>query len=78
MTVSSEESEIGKAQEEIACDYTGEETVLTFNYYYILEPLRVIEDEAVEMEFNDPKHAVILRPVGDESYFNIIMPLQSE
>ncbi len=78
MTVSSEESEIGKAQEEISCDYTGEETVLTFNYYYILEPLRVIEDEAVEMEFNDPKHAVILRPVGDDSYFNIIMPLQSE
>jgi DNA polymerase-3 subunit beta len=78
MTISSEESEIGKAQEEIPCDYAGEEAVLTFNYYYILEPLRVIDDETVELEFNDAKHAVILRPVGNASYFNIIMPLQSE
>ena len=78
MTISSEESEIGKAQEEIACEYTGQEAVLTFNYYYILEPLRVIDDDTVEIEFNDAKHAVILKPVDNDRYFNIIMPLQSE
>jgi DNA polymerase-3 subunit beta len=78
MTISSEESEIGKAQEEIVCDYSGDDAVLTFNYYYILEPLRVIDDDMVEMEFNDAKHAVILKPLGNERYFNIIMPLQSE
>jgi DNA polymerase-3 subunit beta len=78
LVISSEESEIGKAQEEITCDYTGPEQTVTFNYYYLLEPLRVITDESVEIEFNDSKKAVILRPQGNTDYFNIIMPLQSE
>jgi DNA polymerase III subunit beta len=78
LTISSEESEIGKAQEEIPCEYSGQEQVLTFNYYYILEPLRVIDTDMVEIDFNDAKHAVILKPVGEARYFNIIMPLQSE
>jgi DNA polymerase-3 subunit beta len=78
LTISSEESEIGKAQEEIACEYTGPEMTLTFNYFYILEPLRVIGDDVVEMEFNDPKRAVIIKPQGNDQYLNIVMPLQSE
>ena len=78
LVISSEESEIGKAQEEIVCDYSGPEIVITFNYFYLLEPLRVIEDETVELEFNDARRAVILRPQGNHSYFNIIMPLQGE
>jgi DNA polymerase-3 subunit beta len=78
LVISSEESEIGKAQEEIVCDYSGPDITLTFNYYYLLEPLRVIDDETVEMEFNDPKKAVILKPSGNNRYLNIIMPLQTE
>jgi DNA polymerase III subunit beta len=78
LVISSEESEIGRAQEEIACDYAGSEQTITFNYYYLLEPLRVIDDETVEIEFNDARKAVILRPQGNTDYFNIIMPLQSE
>lgn len=78
LVISSEESEIGKAQEEVACEYSGPEITLTFNYYYLLEPLRVIDDEIVEIEFNDAKRAVILKPQGDKNYINIIMPLQNE
>ncbi len=78
LVISSEESEIGKAQEEIGCDYAGPELTITFNYFYLLEPLRVIEGDTVELEFNDARRAVILRPQGDAAYFNIIMPLQSE
>ena len=78
LVVSSEESEVGKAQEEISCDYSGPPTTLTFNYYYLLEPLRVIDSDMIDIEFNDAKKAVILKPKDDKQYVNIIMPLQSE
>ncbi|HEQ71089.1 MAG TPA: DNA polymerase III subunit beta, partial [Spirochaetia bacterium] len=78
LVVSSEESDIGKAHDEIACEYDGPEMTMTFNYFYLLEPLKVINDEMIDIAFNDPKKAVILKPRNDTRYLNIIMPLQSE
>lgn len=77
MLISSEESEIGKAQDEINCHYGGPEILLVFNYNYILEPLRVINDPKIELDFNDAQRTVILKPLGSNNYLNIIMPLQT-
>ncbi|MBN1525466.1 MAG: DNA polymerase III subunit beta [Spirochaetales bacterium] len=78
ISVSSEESDIGMAREELECEYSGPEYTLTFNYLYILEPLNVIDDEYIRMDFNDPKKAVIMKAKGEQDYMNIVMPLQSE
>jgi DNA polymerase-3 subunit beta len=78
MTLSSEESEIGVAKEEIPCDYEGEEVVFALNCLYLIEPLREITDEEVVMEYTEEGRAITLKSAEQRDYFHIIMPMQLE
>ena len=72
----SEESEIGIAREEIPCTYEGPETSLALNYLFLVEPLRVIDEESVNIKFTDSKKAISLLPSDDKEYVHIIAPMQ--
>jgi len=76
LVVSSEETEIGAAREEIPCEYSGEDTAIALNYRYVEEPLRVLESETLKIEFSDPARAITLKPEPEGDYFHIIMPMQ--
>jgi DNA polymerase-3 subunit beta len=78
LVLSSEESEIGFAKEEIPCDYTGEEVTFALNCLYISDPLHEIGDEAVILEYTEPGKAITLRSAQQRDYFHIIMPMQLE
>ena len=78
MILSSEESEIGIAKEEILCDYTGEETIFALNYLYFSEPLRVMGDSDIILEFTESNKAITLRSAEEREYFHIVMPMQLE
>lgn len=75
LTVRSEESEIGVAQEEIACEYGGPDTTMALNYLYLMEPLRVMEEEKVSLRFTEPTKAISLFPVPEKDFFHIVMPM---
>jgi len=76
LTVKSEESEIGVAQEELSCVYEGPETAIALNYLYLAEPLRVMEDESISIRFTESTKAISLYPVPEKDFFHIIMPMQ--
>ena len=78
LIISSQESEIGTAKEEIPCRYEGEEVKIALNYLYIEEPLKVIDSERICIEFTERMHAITLRPEPAEDFFHIIMPMQME
>ncbi|GMO53108.1 MAG: DNA polymerase III subunit beta [Treponemataceae bacterium] len=78
LTISSREDEKGNAQEQIPCEYEGEEVSLAFNNIYIDEPLKVMESERVRFEFTELMKAVTVRPEPAKDYFHIIMPMQSD
>jgi DNA polymerase-3 subunit beta len=78
LLLSSEESEIGLAKEEIACDYEGEEVTFALNCLYLSEPLREIADASIVMEYTEPGKAITLRSAEERDYFHIIMPMQIE
>ncbi len=75
LRITSEQSDMGNADEEIPCEYAGDPMVIAFNYVYIEEPLRVIDTERITFEFTESLKAVTMRaePAGD--YFHIIMPM---
>ncbi len=75
LTLTSPESEIGTADEEIPCQYDGEEITIAFNNRYISEPLKNIASENIVFEFTEAMKAVTLRPEPAEDYFHIIMPM---
>ncbi len=72
----SEESEIGIAKEEVSCSFIGPETTIALNYLYLVEPLKVIEDETVLIRFTEANKAITLLPFSEKNYFHIIMPMQ--
>ncbi len=76
LTISSRESELGVASEEVACDYEGPEMAFAVNCLYMIEPLREIGTETVSLEFSDVNKAITLKPQPEDGYLNIIMPMQ--
>ncbi|MEM5947227.1 DNA polymerase III subunit beta [Spirochaetia bacterium 38H-sp] len=74
--LSSEESEIGVAREEIAAQYDGDEHTIGINYQYLMEPLKVMEGDVVEIQFTDSTKAITLKEKDNGNSFNIIMPMQ--
>jgi DNA polymerase-3 subunit beta len=75
LTIQSEESEIGNAAEEISCDYNGESISLALNYQFLIDPLKVITEETVTINFSDPNKAVSIFAPSEKHYFHIIMPM---
>jgi DNA polymerase III subunit beta len=76
LTIMSKESELGVATEELPCEYKGPDMSFAVNCLYMSEPLREIGSEKASLEFSDVNKAITLRPVPDEGYTNIIMPMQ--
>lgn len=78
LVISSEESEIGTAREDLSCEYEGADVTIALNYKYVEEPLRVMGGDEVCIEFSEPNRAITLssRPRGD--YFHVVMPMQLE
>jgi DNA polymerase-3 subunit beta len=78
MVVSSEESDLGTAREEFACDYSGPEATIALNYKYVEEPLKVMDSENITIEFTEPNRAITVSPDPGEDYFHVVMPMQIE
>lgn len=78
LIISSEESEIGMAREEIPCEYTGPEATIALNYIYLMEPLKEIAEENVSIEFTETGKAVTLKSVPEKEYLHIVMPMQTK
>ncbi len=78
ITVSSKESELGVASEEVPCEYRGPEMSFAVNCMYMIEPLREIGTETAGIEFSDVNKAVTLKPNPEDGYLNIIMPMQMD
>jgi len=76
ITLKSEESEIGMAKEEIPCDYSGPSVVIALNCLYLLDPLKVMEEEKVVLKFTEPNKAISLYPTPEKDFFHIVMPMQ--
>lgn len=75
LTLISPESDIGNADEEIPCQYDGEEVMLAFNFKYIEEPLKKTDSKRIAFDFIDSNKAVILRNEPKSDYFHVIMTM---
>ena len=78
LKITSFQSEMGSADEEISCEFSGEPYTFAFNFNYIEEPLREITTETIAFEFTEEMKAVTMRPEPAQDYFHIIMPMQKE
>lgn len=76
MILSTNNPEVGEANEDITVDYKGEELTIGFNSRYMMDVLTAMDKEAVRLEFNDPLSPCLIMEEGDENYKCVVMPMR--
>ena len=66
----------GKSEEELAINYDGEDLAIAFNYKFVLEALKNIESDDVNVGLNTALSATVLRPDNEDDFVCLIMPVQ--
>lgn len=69
-------TEIGNVYEEIEIKKQGKEIEIAFNPKYLIDALKVIEDEFVDLQFTNSLNPCIIRKIGGEDYKYLILPIR--
>lgn len=69
-------SELGKVHEEIFVELEGDEIEIAFNSKYLIDALKVIEDEEIYMEFTSNLSPGILKSTTTNNYTHLILPVR--
>lgn len=69
-------SEIGNVHEELPCKSEGDELLIAFNARYLLEGIRVIEEEKLVLFFTDAVNPCIIHPYEDRDYLYLVLPVR--
>lgn len=76
MTVSANNPEQEEAIDEIPIEYQGEEVEIGFNVGYLIEALKALDNEEVDMGLEDPNSSCTLHIPGDISTLYLVMPMR--
>ncbi len=76
LTITSSNSDLGDAKEEIDVNYDNEPMEIGFNAKYIIDCLSIQNAENIVFHLNDKATAGLLRPEGKDDYTYIVMPMR--
>lgn len=69
-------SQIGDAKEEVLVETVGKELEIGFNPKYIIDALKAIEDEEVYLDFGSNISPCVIRPIVDEKFTYMVLPVR--
>lgn len=69
-------SEEGNVKEEVIVNKTGDDIEIGFNAKYVLDVLKSIDDDEIEMTFNTSITPCIVRPLEGNKYEYLILPVR--
>lgn len=69
-------SEIGNVNENIITTNNGDNINIAFNSRYILEGIKIIDSEEVQLNFMGSLNPCIIKPLGDENYIYLVLPVR--
>lgn len=70
-------SQVGENTSEATVETSGEDAEVALNCRYILDALSVVKTPQVTFGVTGKINPCLLRPVGEENYLHVIMPLRS-
>ena len=76
IVMNSTNPDVGEANDEIEISYSGEERSTGYNVNYLADAVEVIDESDVEFEIGAGMKPGVIRAVGNENYFCIVMPLK--
>ncbi len=75
LLISARAEEIGTNEGEIDGIVEGDEAKIAFNGRYLTDILQVVGTERVALETSSPSSPGVFRPVGDDSFVHVVMPM---
>ncbi|MCH7655808.1 MAG: DNA polymerase III subunit beta [Chloroflexi bacterium] len=75
LTVSSRAEELGDNTGDIAAEVEGGDAKIAFNSRYLTDVLGVLNVEKVALEMTTSSSPGVIRPVGDDHYVHVVMPM---
>lgn len=69
-------SEEGNVKEEVFIEKNGENLEIGFNSKYVLDVLKVINDEEIKIELNTSVSPCIVKPIEGDSFLYLILPVR--
>jgi len=75
LVISARAEELGDNRGEIDASMEGEAAKIAFNSRYLQDVLQVLDCSQVALETSGPSSPGVLRPVGQENYVHVVMPM---
>lgn len=69
-------TEIGNVNEQIPSKNEGDSVNIAFNSKYILDGIKNIDSEEIELLFMGSLNPCIIRPIDDENYIYLVLPVR--
>lgn len=76
LTLKADTPDAGASEESFEIDYKNEDMTIAFNYKYVIEGLKNMEQDEVKIEMNTNLSPTVFRPNSEEDYISLIMPVQ--
>jgi DNA polymerase III subunit beta len=76
VTLSSQNPDLGEAQEEVDAAVTGGDLKIGFNARYLLDVLSVLSCDEIQLGLSDELSPGVIRPVGEAGYLAVVMPMR--
>ena len=76
LKVFSQTIETGKNEATLPCRAEGIAVKISFNYKFLLDGLNSVKGAEVTLELSENEGPCILRPVGDNSFLYVLMPIK--
>ena len=70
-------AEIGDNQGSVEATVEGDGTTIAFNARYLLDVLQNVSTEQFALELNGPLSPGVFRPIGDDAYTHVVMPVRT-
>ncbi|HEY8362881.1 MAG TPA: DNA polymerase III subunit beta [Tissierellaceae bacterium] len=69
-------SEIGYVNEFVDAEISGDDINIAFNSRYLLEGIKVIDSEDIQLNFMGELNPCIINPLDDENYTYLVLPVR--
>jgi DNA polymerase-3 subunit beta len=77
LTLDSYAQEVGNIHEEINIQLSGEEINISFNARYLLDAVKVIDDEKIRFKFTGPLSPATIEPAAGDGFIYLILPVRN-
>jgi DNA polymerase III subunit beta len=75
--ICSQSQDLGDYQSSFGGEIKGEQLDVSFNYRYLMDGLLNIKSSEIIFELNGDSGPSILKPLGDETYLYVVMPIKA-